>query len=467
MCGVNNSRFHLTRTHARILILCKTATTAEQNETTVAEKYTYEYQHLMDRFRSRLVVPIWDAQNQHVLGFGGRLLPSVDEETLGPKYLNSPESAVFTKSQLVFGIATAAAAVCERPRPIILVEGYMDAISLSSVGVSTVVASMGTAISLEQLELISTKADSLVLCLDNDAAGIAAVERLCKNGFLSSDTLGKIDVRVAQLPERLKDPADFVDGRLASSSSADKVGLDFLQEVIDPAMEWTEWYVRRLVTNSYNGTAARGAKGSFGDVFESVAEFMGNSMKTAVRLKKAPAIAEFMENVLVAQENSTKFAASSPSMGESTLRVQLESDLLDLSSRIANARDVGSLMDLGKLAKGSWGEDEYADESSGIQQPLLPPGSFQDDDWGGKTVPHVPRIKGPSLQKQAASSSQKKVQSRSMREKKRERALTPHFSGFDFAHKSDAEWLGLNQRNKVSTRVGVASASFSQASIIP
>jgi DNA primase len=104
------------------------------------------------------MVPILDSQGDYVLGFGGRVLTTSDEEQKSsfkaPKYLNSPESVVFQKKFILFGQQTAKKAVqslrSDR-RSVIIVEGYMDAISLWDAGVCEVVASMGTALSQEQL----------------------------------------------------------------------------------------------------------------------------------------------------------------------------------------------------------------------------------------------------------------------------------------------------------------------------
>ena len=420
------------------------AATSGLNGTTTGN-FTYQYEHLMDRFRGRLVVPIWDTNSQHVLGFGGRLLPSANEDKLGPKYLNSPESAVFTKSQLLFGLAAATTAYREQPQSMILVEGYMDAIALSAVGISTAVASMGTSISKEQLELLASCTDSLVLCLDNDTAGKAAVERLCKNGFLAG--VNSMDIRIAQLPDDLKDPADFVEGRLGSSSQ-ERVRAEFMEQVIEPAQDWTHWYVLRLVEASYNATAPRGTEGSFGDIFERVADFMGVGMEASERAKNAPIIAKQMETLLLSHENST--TGGKLTVGDGTLHVQLEADLLDLSSRIASAKEAGARMALADLSLGSWGEDDSMGGTVS-RNPALPPGSFEDDSWGGKVSSQKSYPPPQELQVDEMVSTPDEFQRpRRMRGKQEPQDLTPHFAGFEFTHQTDAEWLGLSKWKKVS-----------------
>lgn len=134
-----------------------------------------DYSSLMDRFRGRLVVPILDATGKKVVAFGGRILTGDDKSTNGykaPKYLNSPETLVFQKKQILFGnhmvveeyqrMKNAASKSSSQSIPLessdnslIIVEGYMDVLALWDVGIRTVVASMGTAITLEQLKLAS------------------------------------------------------------------------------------------------------------------------------------------------------------------------------------------------------------------------------------------------------------------------------------------------------------------------
>ena len=135
-----------------------------------------DYSSLMDRFRSRLIVPILDDSGQHVIAFGGRHLESVavsddeqsekSEKFTPAKYINSPESLVFTKKHVLFNRYKANVALNAKtseqnssppltvaPKSVVIVEGYFDAIALSNVGVKSVVASMGTALPPEQLQM--------------------------------------------------------------------------------------------------------------------------------------------------------------------------------------------------------------------------------------------------------------------------------------------------------------------------
>ena len=124
-----------------------------------------------DRFRNRLVIPIRDARGQ-VVGFGAR---GLDKEAI-PKYLNSPQSELFDKSSLLFGLDLARRTIRETEQAVI-VEGYMDALQAHQAGFTDVVAQMGTALTEEQLKLLSRFATRLVLALDPDTAGQMATDR--------------------------------------------------------------------------------------------------------------------------------------------------------------------------------------------------------------------------------------------------------------------------------------------------
>ena len=148
-----------------------------------------------DRFRNRLMFPILDIQGR-VMGFGGRILSQGE-----PKYLNSPETLLFNKSKNLYGLNFAKNT---RKREIILVEGYMDMISLYQAGFRNVAASLGTAFNQEHVKVLKKYADSVILLYDSDDAGTMAAQRaipiLTQNGFY---------VKVLQVPNG-KDPDEFI-----------------------------------------------------------------------------------------------------------------------------------------------------------------------------------------------------------------------------------------------------------------
>lgn len=126
---------------------------------------------LYDRFRDRLMIPIQDERGRPV-AFGGRALtPAVE-----PKYLNSPETPLFSKGTLLFN-AHRARAASRGGDPLVVVEGYLDAIAVSAAGLKSVVASLGTALTEDQIRRLWRYSPEPVLCLDGDRAGIAAAHR--------------------------------------------------------------------------------------------------------------------------------------------------------------------------------------------------------------------------------------------------------------------------------------------------
>jgi len=150
-----------------------------------------------DRFRARVVFPLADDRGR-TLGFGARTLG--DEK---PKYLNSPETPLYHKSEALFGLHTAKASAGREDR-VYVVEGYTDVLALAQAGVENVVASMGTALTEQQLKRLARLSRELFLCFDADAAGVGAMSR----ALSLARRLG-LSLHVVRMPEGL-DPADYV-----------------------------------------------------------------------------------------------------------------------------------------------------------------------------------------------------------------------------------------------------------------
>jgi len=150
-----------------------------------------------DRFRGRVMLPICDIQNR-VAGFGGRVL---DDST--PKYLNSPETPVFSKGHLLYGLDAAKDSIRETGYAI-LVEGYMDVIALHQAGVTNVVGTLGTAFTINHLRLLNRFCKETVLTFDSDPAGINAALRTMD---IFNDS--EVKAKVLLLPEG-DDPDTFV-----------------------------------------------------------------------------------------------------------------------------------------------------------------------------------------------------------------------------------------------------------------
>lgn len=129
-------------------------------------------------FRDRLMIPILDVKGR-VIAFGGRILNGDDQK--GPKYLNSPETPLFHKSRELYGLFETLKAHRNRPPRIVVVEGYMDAISLRQFGFDYVVATLGTAITSEHIKTLFKYTDEVICCFDGDKAGREATWRAVQN----------------------------------------------------------------------------------------------------------------------------------------------------------------------------------------------------------------------------------------------------------------------------------------------
>ncbi len=123
-----------------------------------------------DRFRDRVMFPIWNQRNE-VIGFGGRVLDKGE-----PKYLNSPETPVFEKGRELYGLTQALKAIRASGK-VIVVEGYMDVVALAQHGVEYAVATLGTATSATHIQRLSRLSEHIIFCFDGDAAGRRAAWR--------------------------------------------------------------------------------------------------------------------------------------------------------------------------------------------------------------------------------------------------------------------------------------------------
>jgi DNA primase len=134
---------------------------------------------LYDRFRDRVIFPIADKFGR-ICAFGGRVLPGPVRPGADapPKYLNSPESAIFQKGRNVYGLALAREAIRERSQ-VVVVEGYLDVVALAQAGIEEVVAPLGTALTVDQLQVLRRASLSarVIACFDGDDAGRKAAER--------------------------------------------------------------------------------------------------------------------------------------------------------------------------------------------------------------------------------------------------------------------------------------------------
>ena len=187
--------------------------------------YKKENNKSYDKFRNRVMFPIFDYRG-NVIGFGGRVLD--DSE---PKYLNSPDTLIFNKRFNLYGLNFSRKEIIDKT--IILVEGYMDLISLYQYGIKNVVATLGTALTDQQGMLIKRYADSAIISYDSDDAGIKATLR-------AIDILTKLDINVKILNLKdCKDPDEFIR----------KYGLDEFKKAINLSTNHVKFKIDNLKNN--------------------------------------------------------------------------------------------------------------------------------------------------------------------------------------------------------------------------
>jgi DNA primase len=190
-----------------------------------------------DRFRDRIIFPIHDNRGR-VIGFGGRVLDSGE-----PKYLNSPETAVFSKGRELYGLYLARNAIRDAGR-VVVVEGYMDVVALAQHGVGYAVATLGTSTTATHAQKLLRLSDIVVFCFDGDAAGRKAAWRALEN-VLPVLADGK-EARFLFLPDG-EDPDDFVRRR----------GKDAFERALEAALPLSQYLLAELAAQ-HSPTTAEG-----------------------------------------------------------------------------------------------------------------------------------------------------------------------------------------------------------------
>ena len=175
---------------------------------------------IYDKFRNRIMFPIFDLRN-NLIAFGGRVM----DDSM-PKYLNSPETLVFSKSNNLFALNIAKNSKNTGDK-IILVEGYMDVITLHQHGVTNAVATLGTALTSQQVRLLKNYCKELVLCYDTDSAGRKATLRAIE---LTNEA--GVKTKVMNLPDA-KDPDEFLK----------KYNVDIFRKYVDNAAPSTQYRI--------------------------------------------------------------------------------------------------------------------------------------------------------------------------------------------------------------------------------
>ena len=240
-----------------------------------------------DRFRHRVIVPIHDRQGR-VIGFGGRSLDGSE-----PKYLNSPETEVFEKGKHLFGLDKASNAIRKDDRAVV-VEGYFDVIALHAAGITNAVASLGTALSSQQITQLCRVSDSkrIVLNFDADGAGVRAANRAI--GEVEQLAMqGQLELRVLHLPSG-KDPDEY----LKQNGAGDYRAL------LDQAPLWLDWQIEQVLEERDLSRADQ-----FQQAVTALVGLLGKLPQSAVRTHYLQRVAERLSG------------------GQGRLALQLEDDL--------------------------------------------------------------------------------------------------------------------------------------------
>jgi DNA primase len=192
-----------------------------------------------DRYRDRVTIPICDAQGR-IIGFGTRTLGNEQ-----PKYLNSPETPLFDKGKTLFALDKARNSISKEDCAVV-VEGYFDAIALHAVGITNVVASLGTALSQNQVTQLLRYSESkrIIFNFDADNAGVKATQRAI--GEISSLVYsGQVQLKILNLPDG-KDADEFLKNEILDEET--KPNVEKYRDLITNAPLWLNWQIDRLVS---------------------------------------------------------------------------------------------------------------------------------------------------------------------------------------------------------------------------
>ena len=240
-----------------------------------------------DRFRNRLIVPIFDMQGR-VVAFGGRSLDGQE-----PKYLNSPETEVFEKGKMLFAFDKASSNIRKRDKAVV-VEGYFDVISLHSKGITNSVASLGTALNKYQISQLCRCTDSknIIINFDSDNAGRLATKRVI-NEVESLSLHDQINLKILEIKSS-KDPDEY----LKENKPEDYFNL------IDNASFWIDWEIDQIFDNKDLSKSD-----IFQNVISSLVKLLSKFPQSATRTHYLQKVSERL------------------SMGQARLAIKFEEDL--------------------------------------------------------------------------------------------------------------------------------------------
>jgi DNA primase len=262
---------------------------------------------LYDKFAGRLIFPIF-SPNGRVVAFAGRILDDRD----AAKYLNSPESSIYIKGRILYGLSFAKDEI-RRLDKAILVEGYMDLISLHQAGIKNVVAVSGTSLTEEQVQLLSRYTKNVVLLFDADTAGIKASLRSIEL-LLKRD----VEIKIAALPGG-EDPDSFIN----------KFGKDEFEELIKKAENFLEYQSSYFEKEGMFAEPAKTTE-AIRELVKS-ASLIGDELKRSLLIKSISKKFSLRENLIenelekVLKKQKTTFKSVSPALDEDAAKRIVES----------------------------------------------------------------------------------------------------------------------------------------------
>ena len=252
-----------------------------------------EGKRVYGRFRDRLMFPIANEMGQ-VVAFSGRLLA---EDSKSPKYMNSPETAIFKKSRILFGLDRAKRAILDTDQAIVC-EGQIDVLRCHSAGIRNVVAPLGTAFTPEHCRAIKRLTDRVLLCLDGDRAGQATAERL-------GPMLIEAD---ADEPAYLQSELGLNVVQLAATEDPDsyilKYGADAFRTLLAKPTDYLDFYIQQVAAQHEGGESATGHR----RVVEAVSELIARVPNEAVRQKLALQAANRLQAAASLLESQVAYA---------------------------------------------------------------------------------------------------------------------------------------------------------------
>ena len=254
---------------------------------------------LYDRFRDRVIFPVHNISGR-IVAFGGRTLRT-DKQVA--KYQNSPESEIYSKKRELYGLYFAKRAIQQQDFAI-LVEGYLDVISMHQAGIENVVASSGTSLTTEQIRLLGRFTKNITVIYDGDSAGIHAslrgIDMILKEGM---------NVRVVLLPEP-EDPDSF-----ARSHSAAEV-RDYIR---DNERDFLDFKARLLLKDAQGAPIRKAAL--IGDMVQSIAQ-IPDPIQRSVYIKECARIMDIDEQILIAEVARKRLTSSGDRETDDFLRRQ-------------------------------------------------------------------------------------------------------------------------------------------------